>query len=107
MLGVLLLTAPQRLLRCLPRERADTFARGFARLLGARHLVQAAIIARRHTRNWVLAGAAVDAVHAASMVCLARLMPARRELALTSAAVASVLAGAGAREAGRRRSPAG
>lgn len=87
-----LLIAPGRLLGDLPHQRVDRAARGFARVLGARHLVEAAVLARRHTHDWILAGAAVDATHAVSMVLLAWLRPARRELALASAASATLVA---------------
>lgn len=91
--GAPLLIAPGTLLGDLPNQRIDRTARGLARLLGTRHLAEAAILARRHTHEWILAGAAVDAAHALSMLLLAWLRPARRELALSSAAGATLLAG--------------
>lgn len=96
-LGTVLLIAPSQLLRQLPHGRIDATARTVARILGARHLVQAAILARARARSsCLLAGAAVDATHAVSMTILAGLRPDRRKLALTSALTASVLAGSGA-----------
>ncbi len=91
--GVPLLIAPGTLIGDLPNQRVDRAARLFARVLGARHLAEAAILARRHTHDWILAGAAVDAAHALSMILLAWLAPAPRELALSSAAGATLLAG--------------
>ncbi len=90
--GAPLLIAPGTLLGNLPNERVDRRARGLARVLGARHLAEAAILAARHTHDWIRAGAAVDATHAASMLLLAWLRPAQRELALSSAAGATLLA---------------
>lgn len=90
--GTPLLIAPGRLLGDLPHQRVDPSVRVFARVLGARHLAEAAVLARRHTHDWILAGAAVDATHALSMVLLAWLRPARRELALASAASATLVA---------------
>jgi hypothetical protein len=94
-LGATLLAAPRVLLGDLPHQRIDRTACVFARMLGARHLLEAAVLARRHTHGWLLLGAAVDATHSLSMLALARLRPDRRELALSNAAMAAVLAGQG------------
>ncbi len=99
--GTALLIAPEVVLRALPHQRIDGAARGFARVLGARHLTQAAITSRDGTRGWVVAGAVVDAIHAASMAALAVLRPDRRKLALTNVATATTLAAAGVAEARR------
>ncbi len=93
--GTALLITPEALLRDLPHQRIDRPARMFARVLGARHLVQAVITGRGGTRGWVRVGAAVDATHAATMTGLAVLAPDRRKLALTNVATATGLAGAG------------
>jgi hypothetical protein len=63
----------------------------FARILGVRNLVEALVIARRPTRTWILASAAADGLHAASMIVLARASPRWRGSALTSAVAASLL----------------
>ena len=47
----------------------------------------------------MLAGAAVDATHAMTMILLAWLRPDQRKLALTNAAAASILVAAGVHEA--------
>ncbi len=99
--GTILLIAPQVVLRDLPHQRIDRAARGFARVLGARHLTQAAITSRDRTPGWVVAGAVVDATHAATMAALAALRPGRRKLALTNVATAATLAAAGVAEARR------
>lgn len=91
-LGAWLLLAPDALLGELSRERIDRGVRVFARVLGARHLVEAAALERHHTHDWLRAGAAVDATHALTMIVLAWLVPARRRLAMTNAASAATLA---------------
>lgn len=91
-LGIPLLIAPGGVVGVLPHQRIDRPVRVFARILGARHLLEAAVLARRHTHDWILAGAAVDATHALTMLLLAWLRPARRELALSNAAGATLLA---------------
>ena len=49
--GAALLIAPGAVLSDLPHQRIDRPARAFARILGARHLIEAAITSRRHTRR--------------------------------------------------------
>ncbi len=95
--GAALLIAPGAVLGELPHGRIDRPARVFARVLGARQLAQAGIAAspRGSSRGWILAGAAVDATHATTMVALAWLLPDRRRLALTNAATASAFAAVG------------
>jgi len=93
--GAGLLVAPSAGLAKLLRQPLDRPALVFTRLLGARHLAQAVLMTRRHTRNWILAGAAVDASHAATMAILAGLRPGRRALALTNAACATMFASSG------------
>ncbi|MDQ6806636.1 MAG: hypothetical protein M3065_17100 [Actinomycetota bacterium] len=99
--GTVLLIAPEVVLGDLPHQRVDRAARGFARVLGARHLTQAAITSRDATLGWVVAGAVADAIHAATMAALAALRPDRRKLALTNVATATALAAAGVAEARR------
>jgi hypothetical protein len=98
-IGVGLLVAPDALLGDLLHERTDRPARAFARILGARHLAQATIMARHHTHKWILAGAAVDATHATTMALLAAVRPDRRTLALTNVASATMFAASGVCEA--------
>jgi hypothetical protein len=93
--GAALLIAPGAILGDLPHRRIDGAARSFARILGVRHLVEAAVLWRDHTHRWVLLGAGVDATHAATMLALTVLRPDARRLALTNAVTASALAGAG------------
>jgi hypothetical protein len=93
--GAGLLVAPSALQAKLLRQGLDRLALAFTRILGARHLAQAVLMTRRHTRDWILAGAAVDASHAATMAILAGLRPERRAFALTSAACATMFASTG------------
>ncbi len=99
--GAVLLITPEVVLRDLPHQRIERLARGFARVLGTRHLTQAAITSRHGPRGWMVAGAVVDAIHAATMAALAALRPDRRKLALTNVATATALAAAEVADARR------
>jgi hypothetical protein len=94
--GLALLVAPAPILRALPgsHDRPDRRALLAARALGARHLIQAVAIMQRPTRRWMLAGAGIDATHAATMLTLAAVRPNRRAVAATSATLAMVIAAA-------------
>lgn len=69
----------------------DRRARMVIRILGARHLIQAAATARGGRAAHRLGGT-VDAVHALSMLILSALDPARRSPAAVNAAIALVFA---------------
>lgn len=99
--GSALVWQPRALLGDLADARIDRRAARFARLLGARQIVQAAILGRHVSRSWILAGVAVDATHAATMVGLALLDRRRRLLASANALAASAFALAGVHEARR------
>jgi hypothetical protein len=61
------------------------------RILGARHLVEVVILSRRQTEpRWPVL---VDVAHCSSMIAVAACSRRLRSDALTSAAVAAVLAG--------------
>jgi hypothetical protein len=79
--GSLLLLAPGVLVAELSHRRIDRRTRLVARTLGVRNLVEAAVLSRRHSRAWLLAGAATDGAHAATMAALAALDRRRRPLA--------------------------
>lgn len=87
-LGTWLLIAPNSVLR----GRADRPARVFARVLGARHVVEVLVIGRRRGAAWAIAGGAVDSLHAATMLVLAATVPSHRRLALVNTATAGALA---------------
>lgn len=70
LVGIALLTRPRTLLTAVSRQPADEGIVIYARVLGARHLVEAAILWRWTTPTVVRTGAAVDAIHAASAVAL-------------------------------------
>jgi len=91
LLGTALLVAAGRLLRAVgdPGDRPARFA---ARVLGARHLVQAAALAGSGGPAATRAGAAVDGLHAASMAALGLAVPGHRRAALASGAVAAWMA---------------
>lgn len=85
-------------------QRIDRPARAVARLVGARHLLQAVLTARHRYSAWIWAGAAIDAAHATSMIALAAARPDRRKLALANALTATAFAASGI-AAGRRNEP--
>jgi hypothetical protein len=91
--GIGLLALPARTLAVLARCPLDSQTVAVARLLGARQLVQAVIIARHPERSWRLSGAGVDALHAGSMAALARFgrRPLHRRLAARNARTATLL----------------
>lgn len=91
--GLAQLLAPNAVARRLTCRDADGRERTVTRILGARHLAQAAVLANASPRAHRL-GAAVDALHAASMVGLALVDRSRRRQAWTSAATASAFAAA-------------
>ncbi len=92
--GAGLLLAPPRALSALSRAPLDAVSVRVARVLGARHLLQALVLWARSGPRRHLAGAAVDAAHAASMLAVARWSgrPARRRLAARNARTAALLA---------------
>jgi hypothetical protein len=92
--GLGLLLTPASTLSALARSPLDRPAVAVARALGARQLVQAALLRRYPTAPCLLAGAAVDAAHAASMLALARWSPCpvHRRLARRNARAAALLA---------------
>jgi hypothetical protein len=70
-------------------------ARRVARVLGVRHLAQAAITARAQGPEMITAGSAIDLCHAASMLALAAASQSLRHAELADALVAAALAVAG------------
>ena len=97
--GSALLLEPRAALGDLADTRIDRRAVWFARLLGARHIAQAATVDRHRSRGWILAGAAVDVTHAVTMAGLALLDRRRRVLAAANALGATAFALAGVHEA--------
>jgi hypothetical protein len=94
LVGIALLTRPRTLLTAVSRQPADESAMIYARILGARHLVEAAILWRWTTPTVVQIGSTVDAIHAASAVALIK--SDQRRLATVNVASASTFALLGA-----------
>jgi hypothetical protein len=88
--GLTLLAFPRSVLRLagVRRQAGSGSLTAVVRVLGARHAVEAIALERVATRRGALVGATVDGVHAASLVALARLFPARARLARADGAIA-------------------
>ena len=98
--GALLLLAPRAVLEAVGGARSSAIERA-TRLLGARHVLEAAVMTLRHDRvtpRWPIV---VDAIHVASMLGLAVVSPRLRRDALLSAVTSGGLLGAA--EADRQR----
>ena len=89
--GIALLAQPHGVLAPFSGRSSDRNVGIYARILGARHLLEAAILWRWTTPVVVRAGAAVDAIHAASAFALVKTRHHRR-LASLNVASASTLA---------------
>ena len=90
--GCMLLVLPLRLVRTLGLP-SDRRAIATIRVLGLRHLVQAAVVGDRGRR--IRVGALVDLLHIVSMLLLARFDVPRRRAALFDATVAFGLGAGG------------
>lgn len=98
--GVVLLCAPGTVLALSGREAAAPRpALAVLRLLGLRHLVQAAVEWRRPSARVLAAAAVVDGIHAGTAVAFAALDRRWRRAALLDAAVATGFCLATARSA--------
>lgn len=93
-LGGCQLLAPALVAGAIEDQPIDAATRSVIRVLGARHLVQAALEVAAPRAGVVRFGAVIDVLHAASMVALARKgsKPASRQLARIDAIGASVFA---------------
>ncbi|HLI58060.1 MAG TPA: hypothetical protein VKV21_00205 [Solirubrobacteraceae bacterium] len=100
--GAALVLAPDALLGALDAGEVDGRARTFARVLGARQVAEAALVGPGASARRIRVGAAVDGIHALTMVALAGLDRRRRRLATVNALIASALALAGVVELRRR-----
>ena len=103
--GTALLLAPERLISLGTHRPVPASARAFARVLGARHLVQAVVSIAAPTGRVLGGGAVVDALHGSSQVALAAVAPRWRTAALADAALASLLIAAVRVASGRRPDP--
>ena len=94
--GAALLAVPSRNLRAYGGDPADGAALAAARVLGGRHLAQAALVGSEPGPVRRSGGAFVDLLHATSMFALARVDPARRRPALIDGSVAAAFGVLGA-----------
>jgi hypothetical protein len=93
--GVSLLVRPDRALRIATSAPPTRPATIVVRVLGARHLAQAALTARWPTSQVQHAGAAIDVLHAITDIGFARVDRRYRRAAALDAAIASGFATAG------------
>ncbi|MGI8680874.1 MAG: hypothetical protein ACR2JO_01810 [Mycobacteriales bacterium] len=100
-LGAFLGMRPHRVSREV--SGGSSVGANWLRLLGARHLGQGIALLGRPTSRVLSGSAAVDGLHAASMVMLALASPAYRRPAALSAAVATASGTASGWTAGRLR----
>lgn len=90
--GLALLCVPGPMIDGLTGEPASRRARAVARVLGARHVAQAAVCGMVPTRSLIEAGAAADGLHAASMLTLAGVNPGLRRALLADTVIAATFA---------------
>jgi hypothetical protein len=94
--GAVLLCAPGAVIGLCTGKRASPRARAVARLLGARHLAQAAVTAWTPTHAVLAIGAQADLAHAVSMLALGAADRPLRRAPLSDALVAVSFAALGA-----------
>ena len=92
--GMVLVLTPGPVLRLVTGRIPSPRACRVARVLGARHLIQAAVTAAAPRPEVFAIGGEVDTVHAASML-LASIWPGARRAALADALVEAALAAGG------------
>jgi hypothetical protein len=90
--GTALLVAPGPMIGIVTGQPPSRRARQVARVLGARHLAQAAITALNPGPEVVALGVIVDLLHAASMFAFAAVVPDLRQAELVDALAATALA---------------
>jgi hypothetical protein len=98
--GAALLCVPGPLIRACTGRSPSSRARGMARVLGVRHLAQAAITAGAPGPEMFTVGSAIDLCHVASMLGLAAVDKSLRRAELADALVAAALAVAEVASAG-------
>jgi hypothetical protein len=92
--GAALLCAPGPIVRMITGVPATPRVRSVVRVLGVRHLAQAAVCGLVPARGLIRAGTATDGLHSASMLALAGVEPRLRRALLADAAVAAAFAAA-------------
>ena len=93
--GAALLLMPGPAIGLATGRPPSPWTRRIARVLGARHLAQAALTAAAPSSAVFAAGSQVDTVHAASMFLLAAVSRSGRRPALTDALTEAAFAAAG------------
>lgn len=94
--GAALLAAPVFVLKTVAADPdPDRWAVNKARILGARHLLQATLSGRRPSSEVLAAGVWVDGVHAVTALLLAVVDRRRARLGIADAALAATWGGAG------------
>lgn len=96
--GAAMLCAPRVILEHIHHVEIDTKSVVVSRILGARHLGQAALSGINPSPEVLAMGVWVDAVHAGSAVALAVLDRSRARAGFTDAAIAAGWAAAGYRD---------
>lgn len=96
--GMALLVAPRQVLQRAHHVRVDQRSEWVARVLGVRHLAQAAISGVEPTPAVLAVGVWVDVVHAATALGLAVVDDGRRRAGLTDTAVTATWAALGLRD---------
>jgi hypothetical protein len=94
--GAALLCAPGPALGLATGQAQSPRARSVVRILGVRHLAQAALTLWRPRRAVYLAGAGIDACHAASMLAIAAAEPRVRGAGIADALAATAFTATGA-----------
>ena len=90
--GAALLCAPGPMIGVITGQPPSRRARRVARILGVRHLAQAAVTALNPGSEVVALGVVVDLLHAASMFAFAAVVPDLRRAELADALAATALA---------------
>jgi hypothetical protein len=90
--GAALLCAPGPMIGVVTGKPPSRRARQVARVLGVRHLAQAAVTALNPGPEVVALGVVVDLLHAASMFAFAAVVPDLRDAELADALAATALA---------------
>ena len=101
--GAVLLCAPGTAIRLSGAGPASPRALAVTRVLGIRHLIQAALTAAAPNAGVLTAGAQVDLAHAASMLALAAASRPLRRAGLADGLIATIFAVAGRAGARTRR----
>lgn len=103
--GLVLLVTPERVLRHVHVLTDDSRAVDVTRILGARHLVQAALSGVDPSPEVLAAGVWVDRVHALTALALCLIDPPRRRGAVVDAGVAATWAALGPHDLSTGRTP--